>query len=406
MVDISKIKVIDAPPGYGKTYSAMERIKNSEQDEKFIFVTPYLKEIERVKKEVNSRTFYDPQSYGSKQKDLHRLLRLGRDIATTHSLFQLSTDTTKALIRANEYTLILDEVMSIIQETNISKDDLRIILEQGLAHIDENYYLVWDDQEYQGEYNHIKTMANNKTLVVVDGRILLWKFPADIFASFKEVYILTYMFEAQLQKYYYDMFDMKYEYYTMNKHNPNLIRLDAPAKHSEFKEFIKENVNLYEGKLNNIGDGKYTLSYTWFNGEKEKVENKPLVELLKKNLYTYFRSQCKTKSKYNMWTCFKNNQNDLKDKGFSKGFVVCSARSTNDYDYKESCAYTINRFAKPHFKKFFSQHGIKIDDNLLALSDLVQWIWRSRIRKDQPINLYIPSERTRNLFKKWMNDEI
>lgn len=400
------IKVVDAPPGYGKTHSMIHKIKRASMDDKFIFVTPYLKEIDRVKKEVDTRRFYDPKSYGSKQHDLHKLLKQGKDIATTHSLFQLSTETTKALIRAHEYTLVLDEVMSVIQETDISKDDIEIMLEQKLAHIDENFYLQWDDQTYNGEYNYIKIMANNKTLIVIDNKVLLWKFPVDIFQSFKEVYVLTYMFDAQLQKYYYDIFDIDYEYFMLDKHKSKFIPVDSIPQYKEFKDFVKDNVNLYEGKLNNIGDGKYTLSYTWYNGDKQKMDNKPLIELLKKNLYTYFINNCKTKSKYNMWTSFKANRSNMAGKGYTKGFIPFTTRATNSFNHKESCAYMINRFLKPQYSKFFSQHGLIVDQDLLALSDLIQWIWRSRIREGESINLYIPSERTRNLFKKWLNNEI
>ena len=40
--------------------------------------------------------------------------------------------------------------------------------------------------------------------------------------------------------------------------------------------------------------------------------------------------------------------------------------------------------------------------DLYALSALLQWVWRSRIRRSQPIKLFIPSERMRDLFKRWL----
>lgn len=33
---------------------------------------------------------------------------------------------------------------------------------------------------------------------------------------------------------------------------------------------------------------------------------------------------------------------------------------------------------------------------------MVQWIWRSRIRKGENINIYIPSIRMRKLLDAWM----
>ena len=43
------------------------------------------------------------------------------------------------------------------------------------------------------------------------------------------------------------------------------------------------------------------------------------------------------------------------------------------------------------------------DKDLWALSTMLQFIFRSRLRKGEPINLYIPSKRMRELFLKWLN---
>jgi hypothetical protein len=43
-----------------------------------------------------------------------------------------------------------------------------------------------------------------------------------------------------------------------------------------------------------------------------------------------------------------------------------------------------------------------VSDDLFALSTLVQWLWRARIRNHQPVKLYIPSERMRDLFDRWL----
>jgi hypothetical protein len=53
--------------------------------------------------------------------------------------------------------------------------------------------------------------------------------------------------------------------------------------------------------------------------------------------------------------------------------------------------------------KFFAVRGISLDDDQFALSEMVQFVWRSAIRDNQPIDLYIPSKRMRDLFINWMN---
>ena len=107
-----------------------------------------------------------------------------------------------------------------------------------------------------------------------------------------------------------------------------------------------------------------------------------------------------------MWTCFKNAQDRLKGKGYTKGFVQCSARATNDYRHKKNLAYMINRFAHPGIIKYFESQDVKLDQNLYAVSELIQWIWRSRVRDGKSINLYMPSKRMRSLFSGWIDGEL
>ena len=59
----------------------------------------------------------------------------------------------------------------------------------------------------------------------------------------------------------------------------------------------------------------------------------------------------------------------------------------------------------PFYKKFFSSRGIHVNENKYALSELLQWIWRSQIRNGQPIDLYIPSKRMRTLLTKFLNND-
>ena len=43
-------------------------------------------------------------------------------------------------------------------------------------------------------------------------------------------------------------------------------------------------------------------------------------------------------------------------------------------------------------------------DDEYALSEMIQWIWRSAIRDGKEIWVYIPSRRMRELLKKWLLD--
>lgn len=43
-----------------------------------------------------------------------------------------------------------------------------------------------------------------------------------------------------------------------------------------------------------------------------------------------------------------------------------------------------------------------VDEDAYALSEMLQWIWRSSIRDGKPINIYIPSKRMRTLLMNWL----
>ena len=53
---------------------------------------------------------------------------------------------------------------------------------------------------------------------------------------------------------------------------------------------------------------------------------------------------------------------------------------------------------------FFARKDITIDVDKFALSEMLQWIWRSAIRDGRAINVYIPSHRMRELFLGWIDE--
>jgi hypothetical protein len=57
-------------------------------------------------------------------------------------------------------------------------------------------------------------------------------------------------------------------------------------------------------------------------------------------------------------------------------------------------------------KDFFAQKNIPVNVDAFSLSCLIQWIWRSRIRNNESIKLYLPSTRMRNLLENWLNGDV
>ena len=391
-----KITVVDAPCGRGKTSLAIQMMDTMEF-ERFMYITPFIPEVKRVKDNCN-RIFKEPdvkKGKGSKRNHFYNLVKEGYDIVSTHALFRGVNREVKETIKNMEYILILDEVMDVVEQIRISTDDIRILLEQEIITVDECHKVHWKDEDYDGEFRKYYNPIKNGDVYLHNNAMILWTFPSEIFDSFKEVYILTYMFEGQVQRYYYDMNGVKYQYKSVKKEN-GIYQL-CDYEYIGGKEY-KDLINIYEGKLNDIGKGEFALSKNWYNKSSKKAP----MRTLKNNTYNFFKHICKSKSKENMFTTFKDYRNQCQGDGYSKGFVECTARATNEYRNKTNCAYLVNRYNLPMIEQFFLDRGVSIDSETWALSELIQWLFRSAIRENHSINLYIPSERMRNLLKNWL----
>lgn len=395
---MSNITIIDAPCGYGKTSWAIEYMNNNEF-ERFIYITPYLDEVSRIKNDVD-RTFKEPnikRGKGSKRNDFYNLLNNGEDIATTHSLFKGVDKNVKDEIKNKEYILILDEVMDVVEQINISKDDINILIERNIIKVNEEGKVYWIDDKYRGEFIKYKKSISNGDVYLHNGAMILWTFPCDIFNSFKEVYILTYMFKGQIQAYYYDLNKLKYDYKSVENINGE-YKLTSYKKINGEK--YKDLITIYNGKLNEVGKGN-SLTKSWYIQASKKVA----MRRLKDCTYNYFNNIISGKANNNMWTTFKDYKNECKGNGYTKGFVECNVRATNEYKHKTNLAYLINRYYNPMIEQFFTQRKVSIDRDTYALSELIQWMFRSAIRENKPINIYIPSERMRNLLQEWLGNK-
>lgn len=56
--------------------------------------------------------------------------------------------------------------------------------------------------------------------------------------------------------------------------------------------------------------------------------------------------------------------------------------------------------------KASAMKGFPVKEDIFALSEMVQWVWRSAIREGNPINIYVPSSRMRDLLERWLEDEF
>jgi hypothetical protein len=171
-----------------------------------------------------------------------------------------------------------------------------------------------------------------------------------------------------------------------------------------------------------------------------------MLDKVRRNISNFFINIAKTNSRYNLWTTYSGvDYTDYKEdhlsgvwgKGESKKvksikdflerapyktvgvvknkdpeseefakaqcFLAVNARATNLYGDRTALAYMANLHIPPNIKRFFqSTIGEAPSDDQFATHALVQWVFRSAIRNNQPIIIYIPSRRMRHLLLKWL----
>lgn len=393
-----KINVVDAIMGAGKTSASINFINESDEDVKFLYITPYLTEVKRIMESCQSKKFKQPESFGTKLKGIKYLFDNGFNIVSTHALFRNFDEEIIDLAFTNNYTLIMDEVTDVIEPYNITKPDLATVLEK-YASVDDMGLMKWHDREYNGRFSEVKQLCDLDCLAIYGGSAMMWLFPVSTFRAFRNIYILTYMFQAQTQKYYYDFFGIEYNYlYVKNDNGKYLFTND---KFDYINLDYNKLIHICDvDKLNTVGDMEYALSKTWY----DRNQGNQLIKKLKNSTSNYFKNYTKTKSNENLWTTFKDYQLLLSGKGYAKSFLSSNTRATNEYRDRIAVAYLVNKFFNPFIKNFFVQHGVEVDEDSFAVSEMLQFIWRSAIREGKEIWLYIPSSRMRYLLEKWIKE--
>ena len=393
------VTIIDSPCGAGKTQYCIDLMKRTSREKRYVYITPFLNEIKRIMENVpNVYTPDNANKRGTKIEGIKILLdKYDKHIASTHALFRLFTPEMAEIIKAQKITLIMDEVMDVVEVLKIKPSDMKDILNHSKIEA-KTGKLLWVDEEYNGDsFEYIRQLCKSNNIYIIDGTAVMWTFPIEVFEAFESVIICTYMFKAQLQRFYYDLYKLPYEIKSVSN---NMI-VDYRSSKSN-----TDKIKIYLGNLNNIGDieGNKTgaLSVSWYNSRKE-----PSLALLQSSIFNFIHNELRKelgylpKSSDVIWTTFKPYVDKLKGKGYTKGFIACNLRATNDYADRHIVVYAVNRFFNPYAKKFFASHGISItktDEDNYALAEMIQFIYRSAVRNGEQIYCFIPAERVRNLM--------
>ena len=393
------VRVVDAPCGSGKTTTAIQEINNSNTP--VVFCTPFLSEVTRIGAECKRVTAIDENINGINKIDIVKeLLREGKSVAITHELFKLFDNECYESIQDHGYNLYLDEVVTSVTNFGLKTADIQHLLKVGAIDMLDTREVVWLEPTYDGVFNSLKKAVYSGDVYITDisdkKQLLVWELSICKFIFFKNVTILTYLFEGSELSCFFKINKVPYTLYSMKDH-----KVVPYNKYLENRQNLKQLINIYEGKANNNFKG--TLSATYYSNDKNKSD----IAQVKKNADSYFKNTVKSNSSNSMWSCYKSNIKSLRGtKCTTKNYIPFNCRATNIYRDKVNLAYLINVFCEPDILQYFDSYNVTLNQDLYAVSTLIQWICRSAVRDNKPVNLYLPSDRMRELLEKFFNYEL
>lgn len=144
-------------------------------------------------------------------------------------------------------------------------------------------------------------------------------------------------------------------------------------------------------KANYLQDDN-ALTKNWFYTDKRYGGEK--IKKLRGYMSTARANHFKNcKSVNTLWTTYTQYREDLKGKGYTKGFVYL------DEPCFDSDKYYLMFVANPHMPTVSKSPE---DSDRYALVQLFRFLRKSALMKGQPVYLYLPSYRMRTLLSNWI----
>ena len=396
------ITIKDYPCGSGKTTTMIQSFK---EDNKYLVILPYLSEVERVILKSKPVKFVQPtteeNSLTNKTDSIKELLLTGQNIATTHSMYErlvpLADD---GLL--DDYNIIIDEVPEVVQSVSSkSKTSIReFYINGGYIEVEDTGLVLPTDKWRQNREDVADTLsskilnhAETGCLYLLGEHMFVWAMPRKLLNAGKSATIMTYKAEGSLLVSYLDMLSL-----------PHIIEKDK-YKEEAFREKAVQLIDLQD--IPSIS--KLNLSYS---GQQAGMKNKRYFSKFSGGLKNLRGRQLQGLDLSNvLLTCKKSAWETESGKAgvFARGskmfentnWIANTTRGTNDYIH---CSHLIYLYDK-HLNKFVARwlnDESRRFDNAHALTELIQWVWRSRIRIAEPITLYLPAPRMRGILVDWL----
>ena len=402
----STVTIRDYPCGSGKTTSMIEGFCS---DRKYLVIVPLLTEVDRVIECSESVPFQQPHANendaSTKTESLESMVLQGQNIAATHSLFERLVPLARRGL-LSDYDIIIDEVPEVVRSVS-SKSKVSIeefYLNTGYMTVDTKtgqvsptgkWWSMRDDVDDTLSTN-ILNYANTGCLYLLEGHLFIWAMPKELLTAGRTTTILTYKSEGSVLSSYLKRLEVPVEVANDNqleeafrKKAAQLIAIkDIPA--------LSRLSLSHSGQL--AGMSKSNYCRTVVNALKN-LRGRQLKDVPAENiLITCAKEGWYKKGNADVAGPFASGSKLFQ----GANWVAKITRGTNDYAHCSHLIYLYDQHMNPYVPHWLEDNSRAFDD-AYALTELIQWVWRSRVRKGRPITLYLPSPRMRRLMEEWLS---
>lgn len=408
---------LDAPTGVGKTTAIINKVNEEATltNTRFIVVTPYLDEIDRI---CSSTPCIDPKR-SPKEQDLQKLIQDGKNICCSHSLFSKLNKKTFNMFKDSlyRYSLIIDEEIETIKVSGFNKEygvdkdymdvmekysieDINLLKEQDLINSDpHDGHLKWNDQkDYStGVFRDLKELLKT-TDIYIQGNSLIQLPKNENFSVFQEITVCSYRMK----------YGLLYAYCRFNNIRINWQHIEAFNIVDGYKDTKPSKLNMLHTYCPPKKEFKCSGSVHWYRTQQNDSKSEAFKYL--RSSFRNFKENRVPKGYHKdyYWTtymsflsCFTKDKNICK-----KNHVACNLKATNSLSSCNLVGYFIQRHIHPDIYNFLHNKGIVLDKENYALSEAIQFIWRSNIRTDSDRDVYVffASQKLKTIFDYWKDN--
>lgn len=408
------VEVFDRIMGSGKTSAICSWMRDNPKN-RYIYVSPMLSEVtDRIPTECPELEFITPSidKHNTKSDHVLDLLKQGKNICTTHSLYEILTEEHATVVAFQGYTLIIDEEVDFIKPyTRYHRDDIMSLEDKGFLEIDYTIdggvSWLWEDMKDNTVYSRLRRDCNmgliyvtrrgrseNKTMIVTH-------IPPKLVDVVDRTIVLTYKFSGSVMDRFFSLRGYQIKPFTgadTYKSEDEII-----GQIGDLISYI-DTPSIRKIKNSSIGEG---MSSSWYDNTGSSNRDK-----IGKAISSAARS-VKATSDNMIYTLPKKYA--IPVKGGSKDTLIkiprynsemcwlySGCRATNAYRDRDTAIHAYNRYPSVPVQAYLQDYGHQVDSEDFALSEMLQWIWRTSIRDDKPINLGILSRRMDSIFKGWL----